>query len=502
MANAYKNDTWTISDELGLDSASDNLAKMCMEVQPPFSIAITGKWGSGKTSIMRRAFATLGGQPLEQALPLNQVKKESTPREWKKLLYSDKARATELKWTNSLQRQAKYSFYAWYSPWQHQNESNPLIPLLLEIHAQFSKYEKFKASASKINRRGGLAAIHLFEHLIDAAATLYAGKNIKVVRGLSDNIKKGWNDAEPNVMGISDGQRFHLLFEDAIDTLLDSISKTSSTKARLVIFIDDLDRCEESVVVTLLESIKLYLGSQRCVFVFGQDYSAVLGAIGRYWPERSEDDNRDYLEKLFQATIAVPLPPTAQIFDLLEAQLKHHKFKQPAICAGDIEQLIEPNPRKIKNFINSLCANWQMFGGDNVFKTQEQQQRFILMHYLRFNHREVWSILERQAWTLRLLHKILTRSSTDPILPDNLNEADQVAVKEIFSRSFTHVLQDDLSKDETDKHRLMDLEKAVDLFHQRRDRKRSDEHFIQLFKALFAADEDLPAEFLYLNNTP
>ena len=70
MSTAYKSDTWTISDELGLDSASNNLAKMCLEVEPPFSIAITGKWGSGKTSIMRRAFATLGGLPLEQALPL------------------------------------------------------------------------------------------------------------------------------------------------------------------------------------------------------------------------------------------------------------------------------------------------------------------------------------------------------------------------------------------------------------------------------------------------
>lgn len=37
---------------------------------PPFTVGVTGKWGSGKTSVMRRAFATLGGRPIEQPLML------------------------------------------------------------------------------------------------------------------------------------------------------------------------------------------------------------------------------------------------------------------------------------------------------------------------------------------------------------------------------------------------------------------------------------------------
>ena len=92
---------------------------------------------------------------------------------------------------------------------------------------------------------------------------------------------------------------------------LESDAKDLGKDARLVIFIDDLDRCEESVIVQLLESIKLYLHSQRCVFVLGVDPDAVLGAlevgIGK---QRSEQSNAEYLEKLVQAQLEVPQPAT------------------------------------------------------------------------------------------------------------------------------------------------------------------------------------------------
>lgn len=56
----YRNDTWTLDDGLGLGRAGDQVARMALEVDAPFTIGVTGKWGSGKTSVMRRAVATFG----------------------------------------------------------------------------------------------------------------------------------------------------------------------------------------------------------------------------------------------------------------------------------------------------------------------------------------------------------------------------------------------------------------------------------------------------------
>ena len=63
----YPNDTWSLSDDLGLGGVGDQVARTLLEAQAPFTLGVTGKWGSGKTSVLRRAFATLGGGPLEQA---------------------------------------------------------------------------------------------------------------------------------------------------------------------------------------------------------------------------------------------------------------------------------------------------------------------------------------------------------------------------------------------------------------------------------------------------
>lgn len=291
MNHLYYNDHWTLEDDLGIAGTGDLLARMALEVEPPFSVRVTGKWGSGKTSVLRRAFVTLKGQPVQQAVPLAQDNmKEQGNEEWEKWFCDKSDRQPSLKWPDDLYTTAEKSLCVWYSPWQHQGTDNPLIPLLLEIQAQFSNRIRLKENLKDINRRGGLAAVALLERVIDAAVSLKFGKNIKMVQGTSDAVRKAWREAEPQLTELSDGQRFHLLFDDAIKNALMSLPEDEnmseksdksdmSEKSRLIVFIDDLDRCEESVIVDLLESVKLYLGSPHCVFVLGVDDTAVLGAF-------------------------------------------------------------------------------------------------------------------------------------------------------------------------------------------------------------------------------
>ncbi|GBC60266.1 hypothetical protein DENIS_1217 [Desulfonema ishimotonii] len=512
MNQKYLNDQWTLEDDLGIAGTGDLLARMALEVQPPFSVRVTGKWGSGKTSVLRRAFATLGGQPIQQAVPLGQNVKETGSAEWEKWIYdSEKGRRQEvLQWPADLYAIAEQSLCVWYSPWQHQGTDNPLIPLLLEIQAQFSTRIRMKKKLLDINRRGGLAALALIEQVIDVAASLTFQKNVKLAQGTTDRVRKAWKEAEPNLTGLSDGQRFHLLFEDAVKNILLSLSKKKKIELledeRLIVFIDDLDRCEESVVVNLLEYIKLYLGSPHCVFVLGIDDNAVLGAMKRTWDGRSDEDNREYLEKMFQATLAVPLPRPDRIQAGIRAQLKAHKFpddkdEQGHDCAAIIEKLLEPNPRKIKNFCNSLCASWNQFRGYEN-ESENYARKFILFHYLRLFHRPVWRLLERQPRTLPLLHRVLT-NSPDPVAIENFDEESQRLLKELFERAFSHVLMDNTAnksdEDLIKYHRSMDLDQAMQLFQERLDSKRSDEFFIKLFKSLLVDEnEELGEDFLCL----
>jgi predicted KAP-like P-loop ATPase len=77
----------------------------------------------------------------------------------------------------------------------------------------------------------------------------------------------------------------------------------------LVVFIDDLDRCNPETVIDIFEAIRLFLFVPNCVYVIAADENLVKYAVSTKfpgYPEKSENIGRDYLEKLVQYPIKVP----------------------------------------------------------------------------------------------------------------------------------------------------------------------------------------------------
>ena len=517
----YLNDHWTLDDGLGFGATADQLARVALLAQPPFTVALTGKWGAGKTSVLRQAFATLGGEPIAQALPIGEPLSDGSFNQdmrqmWKQLSYfrtksGDKSKLTEERL--ELANLAERCLCVWYSPWQHQQADNPLLPLLLEIKKQYSIWAKSKKITSDVSKSSGRVGLTLLEKVVDASVSIAARNQVQLASGTSAEVAKAWQGNKSELEQLSDGQRFHLIFEEAIETLLRSRKGRAKLDegARLIIFIDDLDRCEESVIVQLLESIKLYLHSQRCVFILGIDPDAVLGALRRHWKERSEQSNAEYLEKLVQAQLEVPQPAIQLIRNLIETQLSDHDIPIEAPATeetnGDkdqakdtdnkiadlptmLEELLEPNPRKIKNFLNSLVAQWHLLPQG---ERPEHSHLFALFHYLRLYHRPVWRLLSHQNWVLELLYRVLIKSDAKlGLIPDDYpNFLDEQAIaSEMLARAFSHVLADNSDAATAERqHRNMPLEKAVLLFTERLDRKRSDQCFIKYLRKLVLSDD-------------
>ncbi|MCP4111966.1 MAG: AAA family ATPase [Desulfobacteraceae bacterium] len=76
---------------------------------------------------------------------------------------------------------------------------------------------------------------------------------------------------------------------------------------RLVIFIDDLDRCLPENTITVLEAIKLYLDNEQCVIVLGVDRDSIEIAIEQRYP-KMKITGKDYLEKIVQIPFGIPQP--------------------------------------------------------------------------------------------------------------------------------------------------------------------------------------------------
>ena len=144
----------------------------------------------------------------------------------------------------------------------------------------------------------------------------------------------------------------------------DLISKhVLASGQRLVVFVDDLDRCLPEKAIEVLEAIKLFLDVPGCVFVLGMDRSIVEKGIElryRHLVPSSASSPSDYpisgdfyLQKMIQ--LPFHLPPLSirgveQYIKDLEANVGSERITEPGpqiLALG-----LPANPRQIKRTLN------------------------------------------------------------------------------------------------------------------------------------------------------
>ena len=148
-------------------------------------------------------------------------------------------------------------------------------------------------------------------------------------------------------------------FQDTFTRLLDPLTHA---RKRLVIFIDDLDRCLPDDAIRVLETIKLYLEAEGCVFVVGIDSQIVEKGIRmRYRDyvasgEPCPISGADYLEKLVQVPFHLPPIDSDKLISYITDLYPDCPFGLPTVCAAGLE----PNPRKVKRAINVFRILWSV----------------------------------------------------------------------------------------------------------------------------------------------
>jgi hypothetical protein len=90
-------------------------------------------------------------------------------------------------------------------------------------------------------------------------------------------------------------------FEDDFARLLEK-----AKLARILVFIDDLDRCSSVKVIETFETIKLFLNMPACTLLIGADPQKVEQAVGQVHAIDDAKTRRDYLEKIVQMPFTIP----------------------------------------------------------------------------------------------------------------------------------------------------------------------------------------------------
>jgi predicted KAP-like P-loop ATPase len=201
---------------------------------------------------------------------------------------------------------------------------------------------------------------------------------------------------------------------------------------RLVVIIDDLDRCNPDTIIATLEAIKLFLFVPQTVFLIGADERLVKYAVRRRFPELPGDYaevGRDYLEKLVQFPVRVPplgRAETETYINLLFANLgqltqdqcekaRVHAMRKTSEQIHDVtfnrriaqelfgelpndlveglslaEQLsrvltvgLNGNPRQCKRFLNMLLMRIRMAKSRNIILQKGVLAKLMLLEYFR-----------------------------------------------------------------------------------------------------------------------
>ena len=214
----------------------------------------------------------------------------------------------------------------WFNAWAYVREESIGLALLQQVLIEFQREGETKKIKELCTRLG----------------KLFANAVLKKTTGLS--------------------------LEEAREIIKDSVEVKSTLRAdfkgitdeylknkRLVVFIDDLDRCLPEKTIDIFEVIKLFLDVPKCVFVIGVEKEVIERGIEiRYKSKELEIpiSGKDYIEKIIQVPFTLPPIREDDMTKFIESLGIGEKKEKG--YAKIVAKYTRCNPRKVKMFLNTL----------------------------------------------------------------------------------------------------------------------------------------------------
>lgn len=315
------NDEPTLEDALERSELVRRVSDAVARCSPPQVFGVHGDWGTGKTSFLHQLQWDLVGECPQQA-----DQNPSAPAG-----------------LGDGGRHANRTTVVWFEAWRYQHEKAPIVALLQEIRAQLPWTSRALAKSRKLSEVTIRGALLSLEDLT---------KRIGIQASKIEQAGKQWEEENLATRLPAHMIRQHL--EGALRTLLRP--KGTRAERRLVVLVDDLDRCEPETAYQLLEGIKIYLNLPSCVFVLGMNQDVIEAAVTRHLSDLDGTERRrrarEYMDKLCQNVWHLPLvrDPGSLLRHLVAGSPAPEALAQVAAEY----RCLPPVPRKIKGYANLL----------------------------------------------------------------------------------------------------------------------------------------------------
>jgi len=299
-------------DLLKFSSYARVLARAAIETKDSITIGVFGQWGTGKTSLMR--------------LIKDEVANEDTAAP------------------------------VWFNAWQYEKEEHLIVPLTATINKQLdeqaSKWKGKLAEGAKSLREALRAIAYGFS--IKGKVGIPHISEAEINLSPKDMIERYQDLTKDSVLARS-------LYFDAFEKLEECAAKGAAAP-RIVVFVDDLDRCFPAKAVELLEGIKLVLNQPGFSFVLGVNDTIIQAFIRTKYAKDCNLDGsyfEDYLDKIVQVKVPVPAREPGDMTEYITSLLKEGRVF-PQKSAVDLVPLIaeacKRNPRSIIRLLNRIMV--------------------------------------------------------------------------------------------------------------------------------------------------
>lgn len=279
-------DNETKIDMLNNKAIAKTIADLiCESPDKPLSIGVHGDWGAGKSSI------------------LAMVEDELSSRDGGIVCIK-------------------------FNGWKHQGFEDAKIALMSSIVSELAKNQTLADKGKKILKKlwKSINWLSVAKSVGSAAFSLTTGTPpISLIHPSIDGIKavvgKDGGEAAIENIGsyVSDARvgednsitKEFSEFQDSFEELLEE-----SKIKKLVVLIDDLDRCLPKVTIETLEAVRLFMFTKYTAFVIAADEAMIEYAVHQHFPglpgkddiTRNEYDySKRYLEKLIQVPFKIPV---------------------------------------------------------------------------------------------------------------------------------------------------------------------------------------------------
>jgi HEAT repeat protein len=380
--SVYHTDFWSKDDYLNFADYRPVLAQILLEANTPLTVGLFGSWGTGKTTLLKML-----QHDVEEKGPGSVRTIWFTA--WKYDRFDALWRAFILRVLDQLYPRADSK-----DPWEKRERLNraaivdpgqrKLVDLLQKMEesvyrdVEWQEFSKVSIDAMQLAANIGKGAAEVASAFLPVPGVIKPlAKLIGLDESLTDEMEKSASVIKHEFNKhrreqLNSLEQFENLFKEALDLAL-------GRDGRLIVFVDDLDRCLPEKAIEILETIKLFLEAEKTVFVIGMDQEIVERGIEIRYREYLFNQNREgasiplrgnvYLQKIIH--IPFYLPPMneediSNFIDHLEGRAKKGASLQiPFLLSRfDSERVIDtltrqifstvlpPNPRQIKRAMN------------------------------------------------------------------------------------------------------------------------------------------------------